>query len=105
MNFSNKDSLHLLSSLRKAFSGCAVDLEWHCLNNEVAILMPIGKDGNFIKLEEKEEEIIKKTSIFNSKIIKNKNVNLSGDVNRIVLCLFEYNKEKNQFQIIRKEEK
>jgi hypothetical protein len=105
MNFSNKDSLHLLSFLRKTFSGCAVDLEWHFLNNEIAILMPIGKDGNFIKLEEKEEEIIKKTSIFNTKIIKNKNLNLSGEVHRIALCIFEYNKEKDKFELIKKEEK
>lgn len=105
MSFSNHETLHLLSSLKKVYSGCAIDLEWHNCKDEFALLVPIGKDGNFIKLEEKEEEIIKKTSIFNTKIIKNKNIITNQDVYKVVLCIFEFSKEKEKFNLIKKEDR
>lgn len=52
-------------------------------------LCPVNKEGNFIKIEEKIEEVVKKVSLFNSKTLKNKFVSANQQIQKIVLCLFE----------------
>ena len=67
--------------------------------NRFCALCPINKEGNFIKLEEKTEEVVKKISIFNSKTLKNKYVNLSQAAHKIELCIFDINQETKKVRL------
>jgi len=50
-------------------------------------------------LEEKTEEVLKKISLFNSKTLKNKIVNLSQPAHKMVFCIFDINVETKKVRL------